>query len=271
MKITHIQVSIVLKRHYPRFNDLLNQLPDHRHHSTYQVAEVIMAGLSMFIFKRAPAIMPIAVSRIIFPTTICACLAYGYLSDSYRMDTVHKFLKKLPAEELENIKKILVQKLFEKKVLEKWKFMGRYQVAVDGTGMYSFDYEPFEGCPHKTSKNGKKSWQVHVLEAKIVMANGLSLSIATEWLHNSENLDEKQDCELKAFVRLAKKIKRLYPHLPIILCADGLYPNATVFRLCKQFRWKFIITFKDGSLPSVWEEVGFYIHCRNIITSRKSC
>ncbi len=47
-----INVYIVLKRHYPDFNDLLANIPDHRNRSTYQVAEIIMAGLSMFIFKR---------------------------------------------------------------------------------------------------------------------------------------------------------------------------------------------------------------------------
>jgi hypothetical protein len=43
---------VVLKRHYPDFKNLLNSLPDHRERRSYQVAEIIMAGLMMFIFKR---------------------------------------------------------------------------------------------------------------------------------------------------------------------------------------------------------------------------
>ena len=45
-------VFTVLKRHYPNFNDLLKALPDHRKGPTYNVAEIIMAGLMMFVFKR---------------------------------------------------------------------------------------------------------------------------------------------------------------------------------------------------------------------------
>ncbi len=66
---------------------------------------------------------------------------------------------------------------------------------------------------------------------------------------------EKQDCELKAIVRLSEKIKQMYPRLPIVIAADGLYPNDNVFKTCASDGWRFIITFKDGNLPSVWEEV----------------
>ena len=45
-------VYVVLKRHYPNFKELLDSIPDHRQRSSYEVAELIMAGLSMFIFKR---------------------------------------------------------------------------------------------------------------------------------------------------------------------------------------------------------------------------
>ncbi len=171
------------------------------------------------------------------------------------MDTVHVFLKKLCPSELEKINQILVQKLIKKRVLDKFRYNGRYIVAIDGTGVFSFDHEPFAGCPHKTSKNGKKTWQAYVLEAKIICSNGFSISLATEWLHNSDDINEKQDCELKAFSRLASKIKKMYPRLPIIIAADSLYPNNTVFNSCKEYNWKFIFTFKDGVLKSIWNEI----------------
>ncbi len=242
---------IVIKRHYPDFNLLLESIPDHRKKKTYQVAEIIMAGLHIFIFKRG--------SRNNADNGIS-----GNFEDNYIklfglrlpvMDTVHIFLKNLPPEELEKLKQILVQRLVEKKVLSKYRFNNRYVVGVDGTGIFSFDHEPFPGCPHKTSKKGKTTWQAYVLEAKILCGNGFSISLITEWVRNSENLDEKQDCELKAFVRLAKNIKKTYPRLPIIIAADSLYPNKTIFNICKSNNWHFILTFKDGTLKSVWQEV----------------
>ena len=96
-----------------------------------------------------------------------------------------------------------------------------------------------------------------VLEAKIVCGNGFSISIATEWIKNPVDKEyDKQDCELKAFVRLASKIKKSFPRLPVCISADGLYPNNTVFDICENNNWKYIITLKDGNLKSVWEEIG---------------
>lgn len=48
----------------------------------------------------------------------------------------------------------------------------------------------------------------------------------------------------------------MYPRLPLIILADGLYANQSFFRICKDNGWGFVVTFKDGSLPSVHEEIG---------------
>ena len=165
------------------------------------------------------------------------------------------FCGRLDPQELEKLKMLLIQRLIEKKVLQKWKYGGRYLVSVDGTGLCSYDYEPYKGCPHKTSKNGKTTWQAYALEAKLVGANGLSISLMSQWLENSENIDEKQDCELKAFSRLAGALKKAYPRLPVLLLADGLYANQTVFGICRENEWHFIITFKEGNLKTVWQEI----------------
>lgn len=170
-------------------------------------------------------------------------------------ETVNQFLKKLPPGELENLKRTLIKELVKKKVFDKFRFNNKLIVAIDGTGIFSFDKEPFPGCPHKTSKNGKKTWQAGLLEAKLICSNGFSLSMETEWYKNTDNIGEKQDCEQKAFVRLAGKLKKNYPRLPIILTADSLYPNDTFFSICKTNAWDFILTFKEGCLKSLWEEI----------------
>ena len=94
------------------------------------------------------------------------------------------------------------------------------------------------------------------LEAKLVTSTGLSISLASEFIENIPGRDyEKQDCEQKAFVRLAVKIKKYFPRLPICILGDGLYPNNTVFDTCEKNSWKFIITLKDGNLKSFQQEV----------------
>ncbi|UZH06099.1 hypothetical protein [Heyndrickxia coagulans] len=47
----------------------------------------------------------------------------------------------------------------------------------------------------------------HVLEAKLVVGD-MVFSIASEFIENESENVSKQDCELKAFDRLAKKIKK---------------------------------------------------------------
>lgn len=39
------------------------------------------------------------------------------------------------------------------------------------------------------------------------------------------------------------------------IIADGLYPNQRFFEICKEHSWEWVVTFKDGNLPSVWDEV----------------
>jgi len=65
----------------------------------------------------------------------------------------------------------------------------------------------------------------------------------------------KQDCELKAFRRMAAWLKKRFPRLPLMLLLDGLYPNGPVMSLCRREAWQFMIVLRDDVLPSVWEEV----------------
>ncbi|MDR2086969.1 MAG: hypothetical protein LBP72_07305 [Dysgonamonadaceae bacterium] len=99
-------------------------------------------------------------------------------------------------------------------------------------------------------------------EAKLVTADGHALSLATEWIENPEGIFDKQDCERKAFLRLAEKLKKQYPRLPICILADGLYPYENAFQCCEQNGWKYIFVLQENSLKSVQEELTL-TRCRN--------
>jgi hypothetical protein len=251
-----MQTAIALNRHFPKFLEMLSSLPDYRKSPDYKTEEVLMAAIAIFLFKRGSRNGMDNLSR------------KGRFAANYKrvfgcrlpdMDTCDKLLRKLPQECLEKLKQELVRVLVRRRVFDKFRFDRLYHnVAVDGTGLHSFDYEPYPGCPKKTSKSGKTTYTVYVLEAKIVCSNGFSISIATEWIRNPEHGSyDKQDCELNAFIRLVKKLKKMYPRLPILLLADGLYPNNTVFDACRRCGFRFIFTFKDGNLKSVWDEIYF--------------
>jgi len=239
------------------FPDLINQLrqvEDCRSHSVYALCEILMAAIALFIFQQG--------SRNAFNNM----RQEGKFAKHYRrlfklrlphLDTVHQVLCRLPDEALEHLKNRLVQTLLEKKALHKYRLFDQYfVVAIDATGMVNFGTERHCGeCQHQTSKSGKTTYFHNVLEAKLITTNGFAISLATEWIVNPTGEYEKQDCERKAFARLAPKLKQLFPRLPICLTADGLYPYQGFFDICHSNQWAYILTFKDGNLPSVWEEV----------------
>jgi hypothetical protein len=65
---------------------------------------------------------------------------------------------------------------------------------------------------------------------------------------------KKQDCELKAFYRLADKLKTCFPKLPICLTMDSLYACRQVFDICQKNNWQYIIRLKDGKIKTLSEE-----------------
>ncbi len=251
-----MQTAIVLNRHFPEFEEMLSGLSDSRKRPQYEVRELAMAVITMFLYKRGSRNhADNSASKINYRKNIEMVFKMK-LPD---LDTSNRLMKELKPEELETIKKKMVSILISRKVLYKFRILGLYyNVAIDGTGVHSYNYEPYPECPYKKFKSGAKVWTAQVLEAKIVCVNGFSISIATEWIKNPTDKEfDKQDSELKAFVRLSAKIKKFYPRLPICITADGLYPNNTVFDICQNNNWKYIITLKDGNLKTVWKEINF--------------
>ena len=56
-------------------------------------------------------------------------------------------------------------------------------MAIDGTGALVFGAKHCDHCLTKTS-NGKTTYYHPVLEGKLTMANGLALSVGTEFIEN---------------------------------------------------------------------------------------
>lgn len=53
---------------------------------------------------------------------------------------------------------------------------------------------------------------------------------------------------------MAERLKKEYPRLQICILGDSLYACNRVFELCEKFRWKYILRFKEGSIPSIAKE-----------------
>lgn len=175
-------------------------------------------------------------------------------------DTMNNVFVQLPVAAVQEMVTAMTETLIDKKVLYPHRLFERYYVvAIDATGMLTYGYRH---CPHCLSKkHGDKTlYYHHVLEAKIVAPNGMAFSLLSEFIENPEDdpskslAQRKQDCELKAFYRLAERLHKRFPKLPLHLAMDGLYAVGPVFDLCRRHRWNFTISLTDDQLTSVNEE-----------------
>ncbi|MEW6621363.1 MAG: transposase [bacterium] len=168
--------------------------------------------------------------------------------------TLAYLLERLVIGSISKLRRRMINRLIRMRCLERLRLLGRYYlITIDGTGHLLFKERHCEHCL-VTKINGKEYYYHNVLEAKLVGANGLALSILSEFIENPNEKYDKQDCELKAFYRLAENLKRDFPQLPICLSLDSLYLKKPVFDICKENKWKYIITFKEGSMPATYAE-----------------
>lgn len=168
-------------------------------------------------------------------------------------DTLAYFMKGLPPDELAELGHGMVEELLRSRALEQARLGGRYYtVAADGTGLCFFRERHCEHCLTK-ELHGRTVYYHNVLEMKLVTPNGFAFSIATEFIQNTDGAT-KQDCELAAFYRLIPRFRKRFPMLQVCLLLDGLFLNQNVMRLLKTHRLHYIITFKEGSLPTAYSE-----------------
>jgi hypothetical protein len=220
---------------------------------TYGRSFLLMQGLMLFLLKlgsrrqvRFELDSPEALANL---NRLSCCrqetIAHG--------DTLDHFLGHVPPGSLEALRRKMIQRLIRMKALDEGRLLGHFLIVLDGTCQFYFRRRH---CPHCLTRevHGTVQYYHHVLEAKLVTPSGLALSIGSEFIENSDPKATKQDCELKAFTRLAARLKKDFPQLQLCLCMDGLYANGTVMSVCQQNHWKYLITFKEGSMPAVWKD-----------------
>ncbi|QAT38821.1 transposase [Clostridium sp. JN-9] len=182
--------------------------------------------------------------------------------------TVNEYLEKLATSQLQEIQQSMVYSLIRRKTFDDARYQKKWLLIVDGSQLYSGSRQINEQCLERHHNKGtvdeKVSYHSDVLEAKIVLGEKLIVSIASEFVENNgedalrqksmSEEERKQDCETKAFQRLAAKLKKRFPRLPIILLADSLYASEKVMEICRKNHWDFIIRYKTGSIPSIAAE-----------------
>jgi hypothetical protein len=250
------QFKLAIQTFFPNFDAWLARIDDPRQKSKvkYGIRTMMWVGL---LILGTPTTSMNEYNDDFFTQETVLSLRYVFGIKHKRppdRGTLANLWKKLSVEELEKLRRAMLQALIRSRRLEKFLYLGFYRLAIDGVECFRFDHKHCDACLHAT-KDGKTEYYHRVLEAKLVFNNSLAISLGSEFIDNDKDKkDDKQDSELKAFYRLQERIKKEYPKLPIILLMDAMFAVGPVFSICRKHGWKFVITFKEKDLPSVWQE-----------------
>lgn len=262
-EINFFEAFIKLQKHF--FKDIkerLKRVKDPRHKSYIEYgSDVILFSVLM---KNACGIYSMSNMIEQFNKDECieniARVLGCELEELPHYDTINNFLCSLNPEEIEKIRDYMIRELFRKRSLESFRLLNKHWcIAVDATGLFSFSERHCEHCLKKEYKNKEtgeieKTVYYHkVLEAKMVVGD-MVFSIATEFIENEDENVSKQDCEINAFKRLAAKLRKKYPRLPVGILGDSLYACEPVFEICSSNNWEYLIRFKEGRIKSVARE-----------------
>jgi len=254
-----LQFGVNLKKFFPKWSEWLSKIHDPRQEvkCEYSLPALLWLSLLMLLSGRKSRNQ---YNENLFneETKMILERMFGVeLPAIAHGDTLAHLWKVLNPEELEKLKTAMLRVLFRSRSLEKFRYQKHYYaLAVDGTELYRWKERH---CPHclyaAVGPNKENQYYHRVLEVKLVSTCGFSLSIMTEFIENEDDTaDKKQDCELKAFYRLMPKLKQMFPQLPILLLADGIYPKGPVFSMCQQYKWKYLFVLKDDVLTTVWDD-----------------
>ena len=251
----------ILKQYFPELISKFEKLTDTRNQSyvEYQMSVIMVTRLLSLLCGIKS--MRNATEKFNTEETIknISNILEIDLNELPHYDTINNVFKNVKIEELRKIQKYMVTKLIRSKMFDKYRYKGKYfQIVIDGTGIMSFKERHCKHCLKKTYNKGteeeKTIYYHYVLEAKLVVGD-IVISLDSEFVENEEEDVGKQDCEIKAFYRMAKRIKKEYPKLPIIISADALYACEPVIELCKENKWEYIIRLKEERLKLLGEEI----------------
>jgi hypothetical protein len=147
----------------------------------------------------------------------------------------------------------LCAELLKRRMLEDARLFGRYYiVAFDGTVQERCRKNFEEGG--KSAGVGAKRYR-YVLQCGLLGPGMIFLPLMHEHVDMHDPKTEKEDCELVAFFRLVRRLKERFPRLLFCLIGDALFCTARVAELCEAYKWKYVLTLKEGSQPNLWNEV----------------
>jgi hypothetical protein len=255
-----------VRHFFPEFNDWLDEVPDPRcqQRVEYHRRTLLWYGILLFVGQLASR------RQLDFKyreggTTVRENINRLAQTDQDGLpcnDTMDDYFSRLRNTPIAGVRTHMMDRLIRMRALDDARVQGRLVMALDGSGYLVFDWKHCDHC--LTQRTGDHILYCHkVLEAKILGPAETVLSIGTEFIDNQHLPDlpadagepkRKQDCELKAARRLMEAVRKDFPQLRLCLSNDALSACGAGFQLAKDFNASFVTVFKEGSIPTLWQE-----------------
>jgi hypothetical protein len=253
------RATIVYRQMLPSLLNKLSRIKDPRNPNqiTHKMTVLLLYGMLMFVCQTG--------SRRETNRTMSYTLfenlkaMFPELETLPHADTLARLLEVIDVSEIQECMVELLKDLIKRKKFKNYLLKKGYLIAIDGTQKFYRNYQWDEKCLERNvGKEETKTAQyyVYVLESVLILSNGITLPLYSLFLDNEDWIkgETKQDCEQKAFYRLAKKIKKLFRNSRITIVVDGLYACGPVIKACLKNKWNYMIVLKEDCLKTVWEE-----------------
>jgi hypothetical protein len=261
--ITAASAAGMARKTFPGLNRTFASLPDPRRQDfcKYEATHIWWSGTLMFLTR--------AGSRNAFDQTRNSGNAprnmgafCGQTSDDPRFegqplitcsDNVARHLNRVDATLVQEIPVQMCQNLLKQRMFDSARILGCwYAVIFDGTVQEVCRKGFQEGG--KSGGKGKARYR-YVLQCGLLGPGNTFFPLMHEHMDMQNPETEKEDCEIRAFYRLAKRLKRTFPRMRFCIIGDALYCASTVADVCAEAGWKYVVTLKEGRQPEIWDEV----------------
>lgn len=188
--------------------------------------------------------------------------AFPELTTMPHADTLKRLLSNTNIGDIEKNYEDIIIEFLESPVFKNLN-KGRFIIAVDGSGKFMRRYcWDAHALRRNSDEPGRETYYAYMLDSVLIMENGMTIPLLTEPVANDSegNGDDKQDCELRAFYRLADRLFGILGKGQVTLLLDGIYANGPVVSKCKKYNWDYMIVLKSDSLKTVWDD--FYGLCK---------
>jgi hypothetical protein len=248
---------------FEAFRDLLagvfKQIPDNRDQSriAWEMPAVLMSAFAMFFFQHQNLL---EYQRRMKKKHGRSNLERVFEVEDIPSDTqMREILDGAPTEPLRQV----LPEVFERMRRVGW--TARLVTEVSGEKYYTIAFDGSEyfhstkiNCPScllRESKSGETHYSHVVVGATMVRAGSHEiLPIDAEEVRNEDG-QEKQDCELNAGKRLARRLREEHRQLKICVAGDDLYAHEPFILELRRLRMGFVLVAKPGSHEELFDWV----------------